>query len=120
MADKPRVKAPKQRAGSTNQSDSRRRALTIGAAVAGVALGFIVVAVLLGVMGGGGLDEEALAADVEAAGCTFESVPALEGAHRLATVPAAVPPGAGRDPPWTSTASSPTTSRAGPASSSWR
>jgi hypothetical protein len=83
MADKPRVKAPKQRAGSTNQSDSRRRALTIGAAVAGVALGFIVVAVLLGVMGGGGLDEEALAADVEAAGCTFESVPALEGAHSV-------------------------------------
>jgi hypothetical protein len=83
MADKPRVKAPKQRAGSTNQSDSRRKALTIGAAVAGVALGFAVVAVLLGVMGGGGLDDQALAADMTAAGCTFQSVPALEGAHSV-------------------------------------
>jgi hypothetical protein len=83
MADKPRVKAPKQRAGSTNESDSRRKALTIGAAVAGVALGFVVVAVLLGVMGGGGPDEDALAADMEAAGCTFQSVPALEGAHSI-------------------------------------
>jgi hypothetical protein len=83
MADKPRVKAPKQRAGSTNQSDSRRKALTIGAAVVGVALGFAVVAVLLGVMGGGGLDDEALAADMKAAGCTFQSVPALEGAHSV-------------------------------------
>jgi hypothetical protein len=83
MADKPRVKAPKQRAGSTNQSDSRRKALTIGAAVACVALGFVVVAVLLGMMGGGGPDEEALAADMEAAGCTFQSVPALEGAHSV-------------------------------------
>jgi hypothetical protein len=83
MADKPRVKAPKQRAGSTHQSDSRRKALTIGAAVAGVALGFAVVAVLLGVMGGGGFDDEALAAEMEAAGCTFRSVPALEGAHSV-------------------------------------
>jgi hypothetical protein len=83
MADKPRVKAPKQRAGSTNQSDSRRKALTIGAAVAGVALGFAVVAVLLGVMGGGGLDDQALAADMKAAGCTFQSAPALEGAHSV-------------------------------------
>jgi hypothetical protein len=83
MTEKPRVKAPKQRAGSTNERDSRRKALTIGAAVAGVALGFVVVAMLLGVMGGGGLDEEALAADMEAAGCTFQSVPALEGAHSI-------------------------------------
>lgn len=83
MADKPRVKAPKQRAGSANESDSRRKALTIGAAIAGVALGFVVVAVLLGVMGGGGPDEDALAADMEAAGCTFQSVPALEGAHSI-------------------------------------
>jgi Protein of unknown function (DUF3105) len=83
MADKPRVKAPKQRAGSSNQTDSRRKALTIGAAVAGVALGFVVVAVLLGVVGGGGPDDEALAADMEAAGCTFQSEPALEGAHSI-------------------------------------
>lgn len=84
MADKPRVKAPKQRAGSTNETDSRRRALVIGAAVAGVALGFVVVAVLLGVVGGGGgTDAEALQAKLEAAGCTFEAAPALEGAHSV-------------------------------------
>jgi Protein of unknown function (DUF3105) len=98
MADKPRVKAPKQRDGSSNQSDSRRKALTIGAAVAGVALGFVVVAVLLGVMGGGGPDADALAADMEAAGCTFQSVPALEGAHSIAA-PSGTSPKWNTDPP---------------------
>jgi hypothetical protein len=97
MADKPRVKAPKQRAGST-QPDSRRKALTIGAAVAGVALGFVVVAVLLGVMGGGGPDEESLAAEMEAAGCTFQSVPALEGAHSI-QVPSGTSDKWNTDPP---------------------
>ena len=83
MAEKPRVKAPKQRAGSSNETDSRRRALVIGAAIAGVALGFVVVAALLGLVGGGGPDEEALQAKMEAAGCTFKSAPALEGAHSI-------------------------------------
>ena len=60
MADKPRVKAPKQRASSSTDGPSRNRAFVIGAAIAGVALGFVVVAVLLGVVGGGdGADEEA-------------------------------------------------------------
>jgi hypothetical protein len=84
MADKPRVKAPKQRAASSNESDAQRRALVIGAAIGGVALGFVVVAVLLGVMGSGGPDEEALLAKMEAAGCTFQREPALEGAHSVA------------------------------------
>jgi hypothetical protein len=83
MAEKPRVKAPKQRAGSSNEPDSRRRALVIGAAVAGVALGFIVVGALLGVTGGGGTDEAALATKLEAGGCTLRTVPALEGAHSV-------------------------------------
>jgi hypothetical protein len=84
MADKPRVKAPKQRSGSSNQGDGRRRALVIGVAIAGVALGFVVVAVLLGVMGGGsGPDEETLRADLEAAGCTLQVADALEGAHSV-------------------------------------
>ena len=52
MADKPRVKAPKQRASSSTDGPSRNRAFVIGAAIAGVALGFVVVAVLLGVVGG--------------------------------------------------------------------
>lgn len=84
MADKPRVKAPKQRAGSSNQSDGRRRVLAIAAAVVGVAAGFVVVAVLLGVMGGGsGNDEEAVRAKLVAAGCTFQAVKAVEGQHSL-------------------------------------
>jgi hypothetical protein len=83
MADKPRVKAPKQRAGSTDGSQ-RSRGVVIGVAVAGVALGFVVVAVLLGVMGGGGgADEETLRADLEAAGCTLQTAKALEGAHSV-------------------------------------
>ena len=84
MADKPRVKAPKQRAGSSNQSDGNRRLLVIGAAIAGVALGFIAVAALLGLVGGGsGTDAEAVRAKFEAAGCTFQAVPAVEGQHTL-------------------------------------
>lgn len=85
MADKPRVKAPKQRAGSSNQSDGRRRLLVIGAAVAGVALGFVAVAALLGFMGGGSstTDTEAVRAKFVAAGCTFKTVPAVDGQHSL-------------------------------------
>ena len=84
MAEKPRVKAPKQRAGSPSETDGRRRALTIGAAIAGVALGFVVVAVLLGVVGGGdGPDEEALQTTMETAGCKLQTAPALEGAHSV-------------------------------------
>ena len=83
MADKPRVKAPKQRAGSTDGSQ-RSRAVVIGVAIAGVVAGFAVVAVLLGVMGGGGgPDEETLRADLEAAGCTLQTAKALEGAHSV-------------------------------------
>ena len=83
MAEKPRVKAPKQRAGSTDGSQ-RSRGVVIGVAVAGVAIGFAVVAVLLGVMGGGGgPDETTLRADLEAAGCTLQTAKALEGAHSV-------------------------------------
>jgi Protein of unknown function (DUF3105) len=75
MAEKPRVKAPKQRQ-TPSDAASRRRAWTIGAAVAGVALGFAVIAVLLGLVGGGdGPDEEALRADLQAAGCTLKVAP---------------------------------------------
>ena len=84
MADKPRVKAPKQRAGSS-KPDSRRRALAIGAGIAGVAIGFVVVAALLGVMGGGGgSDEASIRSDLEAAGCTLQAQKAQEGRHSLA------------------------------------
>ena len=83
MADKPRVKAPKQRASTSSDSSSRNRLFAIGAGIAGVALGFIVVLALLGIVGGGGTDAEAARTNLEAAGCTFKSVKALEGAHSV-------------------------------------
>ncbi len=55
----------------------------IGAAIAGVALGFVVVAALLGIVGGGGTDAEAARTNLEAAGCSFKTVKALEGAHSI-------------------------------------
>ena len=85
MADKPRVKAPKQRASSSSDGSSQNRAFVIGAAIAGVALGFVVVLVLLGVVGGGdGTDVETTRTNLEAAGCTFQTAEALEGAHSIA------------------------------------
>ena len=57
--------------------------LTIGAAIAGVAAGFVVVAVLLGLVGGTDTGEAALPAKFEEAGCSFQKVPALEGAHSV-------------------------------------
>ena len=75
MAEKPRVKAPKQRQTTSSEASSQRRMLTIGAAVAGVVIGFAVVAVLLGLIGGSdGPDEAAVRADLEAAGCTLQAV----------------------------------------------
>jgi hypothetical protein len=101
MADKPRVKAPKQRH-TPSDAASRRRAWTIGAAVAGVALGFAVIAVLLGLVGGSdGPDEEALRADLQAAGCTFKVAPTQgypENSHAV-TDPSGSSPVWNTDPP---------------------
>ena len=83
MAEKPRVKAPKQRQTHSTDASSRRRLLTIGVAIAGVALGFVVVAVALGFFGGTDTGEAALPGKFETAGCTFKEVPALEGAHSI-------------------------------------
>ena len=84
MAEKPRVKAPKQRQTTSSEASSRRRMLTIGAAVAGVVIGFAVVAVLLGLVGGSdGPDEAAVRADLVAAGCTLQAVKAQPGRHSL-------------------------------------
>jgi hypothetical protein len=101
MAEKPRVKAPKQRQTPTDAA-SRRRAWTIGAAVVGVAAGFAVVAVLLGLVGGSdGPDEEALRADLQAAGCTLRVAPTRgypENSHAV-TDPNGTSPQWNTDPP---------------------
>ena len=75
MAEKPKVKAPKQRH-TPSDAAARRRTWTIGVAVAGVVVGFAVVAALLGLVGGSdGPDAEALRADLQAAGCTLKVAP---------------------------------------------
>ena len=84
MADKPRVKAPKQRVATADETARRRKTWAIVAAIAGVVLGFVAVGALLGVGGGGGPSPEELRAKFVTAGCTFKIVPALEGAHSIA------------------------------------
>ena len=54
--------------------------LTIGAAIAGVVLGFVVVGALVGlVRGAGAPSEEEVRAQLVAAGCTLQSVKAQPG-----------------------------------------
>ncbi len=90
MADKPRVKAPKQRASTSNTTSSRRRWAAIGVAVLGVALGFAAVAALLGLVGGGGTpDTERVTSKLEAAGCTVRDFKGVSRKHL--TDPAARP-----------------------------
>ncbi|MDH5280448.1 MAG: DUF3105 domain-containing protein [Thermoleophilia bacterium] len=82
MADKPRVKAPKQRATpSSDDSDRPRRLLLIG----GLLAALVVAAVLFAAFGrgGSGPDEVAVRADLEAAGCTLKTVKALSGDHSV-------------------------------------
>jgi hypothetical protein len=99
MADKPRVKAPKQRAATADETARRRRTWAIAAAVAGVVLGFVVVAAALGFVGGAsGPSTEELRTKFEAAGCTFKVVPALEGVHSIQD-PGGTSPGWNTDPP---------------------
>jgi hypothetical protein len=82
MADKPRVKAPKQRASSSNTTSSRRRWAAIGVAVLGVVLGVAAVAALLGLVGGGGTpDAERATSKLEAAGCTVRDFKGVSRKH---------------------------------------
>ena len=85
MADKPRVKAPKQRASTSSETSPRRRVWVIAAVVVGVALGAAAMVAALGLVGGGGgtTDEAGLRAKLEAAGCTLKTAPALEGVHSI-------------------------------------
>ena len=85
MADKPRVKAPKQRAATADESARRRRVWAIAAAVGGLVLGLVVVGAALGVMGSGGgkVDTPELRTTLQNAGCTLQVAPALEGVHSI-------------------------------------
>jgi len=83
MADKPRVKAPKQRttSDSTAAADRRRMIVLGGGALAALAAVAGVV-ILVGGGGSGGSAEE-VRADLEAAGCTLQAVEAQPGRHAL-------------------------------------
>jgi hypothetical protein len=100
MAEKPRVKAPKQRTTTTGGNVGHRRTWAITAAVVGVLLGFVAVAALLGFVGGasGKTDKAGLRAKFEAAGCTLQIVPALVGVHSIRN-PADTSPKWNTDPP---------------------
>jgi len=98
MADKPRVKAPKQR--STASSDESRRGRTL-LLVGGIVAALVVAAALYAAVGrgGGGLSNaEAVRADLEAAGCTLETVKALPGEHSV-TDPGGISGKWNTDPP---------------------
>jgi hypothetical protein len=84
MADKPRVKAPKQRATQkAADSGQRRRLLAWGAGTLVVLAALAGVVALLGV-GGGEPSPADVRADLEAAGCTLQAVKAQSGQHSLA------------------------------------
>jgi Protein of unknown function (DUF3105) len=85
MAEKPRVKAPKQRASSSRDPADRKRYITMGVALAGLVLGAAAVAAVLGFVGGPGRPGEAdVRTKMQAAGCTLQSVKAQPGRHSLA------------------------------------
>ncbi len=95
MADKPRVKAPKQRATSSSDDPDRRRKLLL---IGGVLAALVAAAILFAAFGrGGGPDEEAVRADLEAVGCTLQTVKALPGDHSVS--PGGVSGNWNTDPP---------------------
>jgi hypothetical protein len=90
MAQKPRVKAPKQRATAATSSGGQKRWLAVALAIVGLALAVVAVLVLPGFVGGGGAPDEAAArSQLEAAGCTLQSYPGVSRKH--ITNPAARP-----------------------------
>lgn len=90
MAQKPRVKAPKQRTTAATSSGGQKRWLAMAVAVVGLALAVGAVLVLPGFVGGGGAPDEAAArSTLEAAGCMLQSYPGVSRQH--ITNPAARP-----------------------------
>jgi Protein of unknown function (DUF3105) len=82
MAEKPRVKAPKQRATTSSDDSARRRQLAL---LGGVVAALVVAGVLFAAVGRGGAgpDEASVRADLGAAGCTLQAVNAQPGRHSL-------------------------------------
>lgn len=84
MADKPRVKAPKQRTTAAPDDAARtKRLLAIGGGLLAALVAVVLVIALVGTGGGGGTSEESVRAGLEAAGCSFKAVTALPGRHSI-------------------------------------
>jgi len=83
MADKPRVRAPKQRATPRPDDSSRNRRLLLYGVGALIALAAFAAAVFLAGFGGNDASPEQVRADLEAAGCTLQAVKAQPGQHSL-------------------------------------
>jgi hypothetical protein len=83
MADKPRVRAPKQRSGDTSGGESRNRQILI--ALAGLAAALVLGGVLFFAQGSGAdaADIETVRADLVAAGCTLDAEKAAPAEHTV-------------------------------------
>src|SRR5262249_19382705 len=83
MAQKPRVKAPKQRSAGAAGADRRNRLLLLagGGGVALAVLGAILFAAVG--RGGGSTDTSSVRAHLQAAGCTLQTVKAEKGVHSI-------------------------------------
>src|SRR5262245_54159320 len=99
MADKPRVKAPKQRSAPAPGS-GRTRVWAILAGVVGLVIAVGVAAAALGFVGGGSgrTDTAGIRTKLQAAGCTLQVAPALKGTHTI-TDPSKTSPLWNTDPP---------------------
>jgi hypothetical protein len=100
MAEKPRVKAPKQR-GTASEGGRNTRTWAVVAGIVGLVIALGVVAAALGVVGGGGggkTDVAGLRTTMQNAGCTLQVAPALEGVHSI-TDPSKTSPKWNTDPP---------------------
>ncbi|GIU95392.1 MAG: hypothetical protein KatS3mg012_1849 [Gaiellaceae bacterium] len=101
MADKPRVKAPKQRTHTTQSADRKRTAIVAIVAGLGLLAGVFAVLALTSLAGGGNdhaAQEEKARTALEAAGCTLQVADALEGRHSI-TDPDGVSDEWNTDPP---------------------
>lgn len=84
MADKPRVKAPRQRtAPRVADPDRKRRLLMLGGGTVAALVAVVVLVVVLGI-GGGEPSPAEVRAKLEAAGCTLVAKKAQTTAHTLA------------------------------------
>jgi hypothetical protein len=97
MADKPRVKAPKQRSAPRVEDPGRNRRLLMYAAGATLAVVAVVVLAAL-TLGGGDPGESEARTALQDAGCTLKVAEALPGDHAIAD-PGAKSPTWNTDPP---------------------